>query len=66
MDLRNPGTGLVVSCEGDLAARYQAQGWVSADAEAKPAPKAAAEKPDVKSTDEADNKPVTRRASRRK
>lgn len=66
MELRNPGTGLVVSCEGDLATRYQAQGWVPTDDGAKPAPKAAAEKPEAESADEADEKPVTRRSSRRK
>ena len=68
MRLRNPGTGLVVSCEGDLAARYQSLGWVSADAEARPARKAAAEKPEVKQSEDSteEDKPVTRRSTRRK
>ncbi|MBB5748539.1 hypothetical protein GGQ69_000828 [Micrococcus sp. TA1] len=66
MRLRNPGTGLVVSCEGDLAARYQSLGWVSADAEARPARKAAAEKPEAKSEDTTDDKPVKRSQARRR
>lgn len=52
--LRNSETGLVVSCEGDLAERYQARGWVLADAKAEPAVEAASEEPqtDDASTDE--------------
>lgn len=66
MRLRNPGTGLVVSCEGVLAARYQSQGWVSADAEAQPA-KAAPEKPVANKADDADeDKPVKRSQTRRR
>lgn len=66
MRLRNPGTGLVVSCEGDLAARYQSLGWVSADAEARPARKAAAEKPEPKPDEGSDDKPVKRSQARRR
>lgn len=66
--LRNPGTGLVVSCEGDLAARYQAQGWVPADAVAQPAREAAPKKPATSTAEEPadEDKPVTRRSTRRK
>ena len=36
MKLINPGAGTVVSCEGDLAARYLARGWRDAAAPAEP------------------------------
>lgn len=36
MRLIHPGAGTVVSCEGDLADRYLARGWVDADAPAQP------------------------------
>jgi len=42
--LIDPVRGTVVRCEGDLAARYLAQGWTDADAEVEPV-KATPEKP---------------------
>lgn len=63
--LRNPGTGTVARCEGDLAARYLARGWVDVDAPAKPA-RAAPEKPVEVPVDESDEEPVKRSQARRK
>lgn len=42
--LMHPASGLVVHCGDSLAARYQSQGWVDADADTQPT-EAAPEKP---------------------
>ena len=62
--LRQPETGLVVSCEGDLAARYQSRGWVALDGAAKPAPEVASDEPQNESV--AEEKPVRSSQSRRR
>ncbi|AIY01209.1 hypothetical protein ART_1610 [Arthrobacter sp. PAMC 25486] len=42
--MKHPASGLVVHCGDDLAARYQSQGWVDADADTQHV-EAAPEKP---------------------
>lgn len=65
--IKNPETGLVVSCGDDLAARYQSRGWVALDGATKPAVKAASEKPESKKSETADDeKPVRRGQTRRR
>lgn len=78
--LRNTETGLVVSCEGDLAERYQSRGWVLADAKDEPAVEVASEEPqevdqadaEAETPDEADEaeavdeKPARRGQARRR
>lgn len=65
--LINPDTGGVVACEGDLADRYLSRGWALADGEAQHAVEAAPEEPPIKAEEPAeDDKPVTRRSTRRK
>lgn len=63
--LRNPGTGTVASCEGDLAARYVARGWVDVDAPARTVKAAPVEPVEVKA-EETEDAPVTRSQTRRK
>jgi len=58
--LRNPETGLVVSCEGDLAARYQSRGWEAPDGPSQPATEAVSDEP------QEDAKPVRRGQTRRR
>lgn len=57
--LVNPDTGTVVSVQGNLEQRYRARGW--AEPKGRPAAKVAPEKP----SEDKDEKPATRRNTRR-
>lgn len=58
--IKDPATGMVVSCEGDLEQRYRARGWVGLFDQ----PKVPLVTPEEPEEDVAD-KPVTRRNTRR-
>jgi len=66
--LQDPETGLVVTCEGDLAESFQSRGWVALDEATELADETASGKSqkDAPTDDAADDKPVRRSQSRRR
>lgn len=64
--LQNPETGTVVDVQGELELLYRSRGWAEHNARPSKAVKVAPEKPSENDADTEDDKPVTRRNTRRK